>query len=131
MMNKFYSGELLKKYNLFFAKAKYTFNHDNKKFRVIVAKENMLLISKYKINLIIDFLFYVHKHSSYIIHLNDVIGLPKEKFLQISGIESNQSNEKGKYILGIKDMINLIFEEEITVKKSSNFNPDNDQYIIN
>ena len=114
------------------------------KFGIIVAKEDIGKISKFKVNLVIDFLKHVKQISSQIIHLRKLnkIIVKKEIFYDLlnifKGNESNNTdNEEGKEkgIIYI-DEISSIFsdskhnEKKISKKKSTKLDKLFEKYIL-
>ena len=84
-------------------------------FRIIVAKYDINNISKYQINILLDYLKYIkHFSSSRIIHLRDFykIYCQKEIFYELLNIYSGNKAKKKKETLDTNDIINIIFNQK-------------------
>ena len=104
------------------AKSKKIFGDGVNKFSIIIAKKDISEISKYHINLLLDFLYYMKSFCSRIIHLKKKGGVNYEKEIfyglldQYLG-EKSQNSMKNKGIIDIDDVINLIFKKNTKLEK--------------
>lgn len=104
------------------AKSKKIFGDGANKFSIIIAKKDISEISKYHINLLLDFLYYMKSFCSRIIHLKKKGGVNYEKEIfyglldQYLG-EKSQNSMKNKGIIDIDDVINLIFKKNTKLEK--------------
>ena len=104
------------------AKSKKIFGDGANKFSIIIAKKDISEISKYHINLLLDFLYYMKSFCSRIIHLKKKGGVNYEKEIfyglldQYLG-EKSQNSMKNKGIIDIDDVINLIFKKSTKLEK--------------
>ena len=124
---------LINTYKDSLAKTKKIYGNQKHRFCIIVAKKDIKKISKYQINLIIDFLRFTKQISSKIIHLRDTglniqIEIFHELLDEFKGKRERKS-KNGKSTINIGDMVSIIFginnnndeeeeEEEKTVSNS-------------
>ena len=93
----------------------------DKKFGIIVAKKDINGISKYKINLLLDFLRHIKQLSSKVIHMKKVkqFKLKNEIFSEfLKEYKFHKKSEDENGLLQTKDIINFIFGEERQEKRS-------------
>ena len=94
----------------------------DKKFGIIVAKKDINGISKYKINLLLDFLRHIKQLSSKVIHMKKVkqFKLKNEIFSEfLKEYKFHKKSEDENGLLQTKDIINFIFGEERQEKRSN------------
>ena len=109
---------LINKYKNSIALTKYKFQNKAKTiFPLIVFKNDVSKISKYELNLIIDYLMETKQNCSDIIHLNrinDEISVPimKELFyILLNKSKTKKNNNNREFDLNIKDMADIILEK--------------------
>lgn len=95
-------------------------NSENSVFNVIVAKDDIAGINKYKINLLLDFLVETKRKCSKIIHINeDDVPVIKEIFYSI--LDKGKIVKDNEFIINIQDMTYVLFNNNVTKnEKSSN-----------
>ena len=106
--------KIIEKYKNYLAKTEEIFGQESN-FRIIVAKYDINNISKYQINILLDYLKYIkHFSSSRIIHLRDFykIYCQKEIFYELLNIYSGNKAKKKKETLDTNDIINIIFNQK-------------------
>ena len=135
-VTNFIIEEIIKVYKNSIAKTrkKFELNNKKKKFGIIVARWDLKGISKYKINLVFDFLFNVRKNASFFVNLNNEnIEIQKSIFYELFGKTNksieNKFDEKKEVILDIKDMTTILLENGIHEKIKKQNYQDNIQLI--
>ena len=117
---------------------------DNKnKFFLIYSKQDISGVSKNIVNILIDFLMFIHDYCSSKIHLNHIENLPEvmKKINKEDNISTNTSFNSDDLIdyvfvpfdLGkdFKEMINTVYEEEEKIIISKNNNENENEKIKN
>jgi hypothetical protein len=105
---------IISKYRNNLAKTKKIFGY-KPKFSILVAKNDIKQISKYKLNLLFDFLRHIKKISSQMIHFKKVKNIitQKEIFYEILdeyNKDNNAREENGK--IKIDDITNILFNSK-------------------
>ena len=105
--------KIVKKYKNDLAKTKEFFGQEHQ-FGIIVAKNDINNISKYKINILFDYLKFIKQFCSRIIHFRDFnkIYCQKEIFHELLDIYRGKKTEEKKGTLDTNDIINIIFKQK-------------------
>ena len=93
-------------------------NNNGVKFQLIVFKKNIKGISKFKLNLIIDYLMETKQNCSSIIHMNRVNEISKPIMKEIFTLFVNKSKNpvnNNDYNLTIQEMTEILFKNENVV----------------
>ena len=113
----FILNALITKYKNDFALSDKIFKDQNYQFRILVATKDINEVSKFHINIIIDFLNFINNYSSKLIYINMTdYNFQKDFFYEYSNKNLSIKNND-KNIVKIQDISNIIFENEIEEKK--------------
>ena len=113
----FILNALITKYKNDFALSDKIFKDQGYQFRILVATKDINEVSKFHINIIIDFLNFINNYSSKLIHINMIdYNFQKDFFYEYSNKNLSIKNND-KNIVKIQDISNIIFENEIEEKK--------------
>ena len=95
-------------------------NSENTSFNMVVAKDDIAGINKYKINLLLDFLIETKRKCSRIIHINEEdVPVIKEIFFSI--LDKGKNVKNNELIMNIQDMTYVLFNDNVIKnEKSSN-----------
>ena len=101
---------IINNYGKSLALTRYDFYAERKNFKLIVFKKNVKHISKYYLNLIIDFLMETKQNTSNIIHIHkDDIPIMKEIFFILFNKDKNiNENENSQFDINIQEMADFI-----------------------
>ena len=113
----FILNSLITEYENCFALSEKIFKDKNYQFRILVATKNIKKVSKFHINLIIDFLNFINNYSSKIIHINITDYNFQKDFIYEIFDSNNNTSIKNNDIVKIQDISNIIFKNEIEEKK--------------
>jgi RNA recognition motif-containing protein len=113
----FILNSLITEYENCFALSEKIFKDKNYQFRILVATKNIKKVSKFHINLIIDFLNFINNYSSKIIHINITDYNFQKDFIYEIFDSNNNISIKNNDIVKIQDISNIIFKNEIEEKK--------------
>ena len=104
---------IINRYGKFLALTTYDFYTERNNFKLIVFKKNVNHISKYYLNLIIDFLMETKQNTSNIIHIHkDDIPIMKEIFFLLFNKEKNiNENENYQLDINIQEMADFILSD--------------------
>ena len=104
---------IINRYGKFLALTTYDFYTERNNFKLIVFKKNVNHISKYYLNLIIDFLMETKQNTSNIIHIHkDDIPIMKEIFFLLFNKEKNiNEDENYQFDINIQEMADFILPD--------------------
>ena len=105
---------IINNYGKSLALTRYDFYAERKNFKLIVFKKNVKHISKYYLNLIIDFLMETKQNTSNIIHIHkDDIPIMKEIFFILFNKDKNiNENENSQFDINIQEMADFILPDD-------------------
>ena len=114
-------NKIIEKYKEKLATTPKIFGENGKEFDIIVAKENIENIDKYKLNLLFDFLRYIKGLSSKIVHFkgNEGINVQKEIFYDLINIKEKKMKNfsRKKESLKLKMLLIYFLRTKIRKKK--------------
>ena len=97
-------------------------NNRNESFQLIVFTEDIKNISKYVLNLIIDFLMETKQNCSTIIHMNKScnMGMPIMEELFYIFLNKAHQNNSNEFNLEIQEMVNALLSNDDNIEKKFN-----------